>query len=221
MKLGDRMKMYESTSQIKLTRRMPLIIRIDGKAFHTFTKGLDKPFDMELINVMQLTTSYLVNNIQGCKLGYTQSDEISLLLTDYDSVDSQAWFDKKLQKIVSVASSMATAKFNELWSRNNNIAMFDARAFVIPKEEVCNYFIWRQQDWKRNSILMCAMNLVGKKQIVGMNINILQDKMFTGYDFNWNDLDTFLKRGTVATKEKLDLNIPTFNNNREYIERFI
>jgi tRNA(His) 5'-end guanylyltransferase len=222
MKLGDRMKMYESASQIKLTRRMPLIIRLDGKAFHTFTRGMDKPFDKWLINAMQQTTEYLVNNIQGCKLGYTQSDEINLLLTDYDNFDTEAWFDKKLQKIVSIAASMATAYFNKFDLKNGSIALFDARAFVIPKEEVANYFVWRQQDWTRNSVQMVAQANFPKKSLFGISCNELQNKLLTEKDINWNDFEPYLKRGTCVTiNEGIDLNIPIFTEDREYIERFI
>ena len=216
------MKMYESVSQIKLTRRMPLIIRLDGKAFHTFTRGMDKPFDERFISYMVRTTKYLVENIQGCKLGYTQSDEISLLLTDYDNFDTEAWFDKKLQKIVSVAASMATMYFNSLLLNGKNNAMFDARAFVITKEEVANYFVWRQQDWTRNSIQMVAQANFPKKSLFGISCNDLQNKLLTEKDINWNDFDIYLKRGTCVTaNEGIDLNIPIFTEEREYIEKFL
>lgn len=105
---------YESRSKAFLTRRTPVIIRLDGKAFHTYTKGLDKPFDWGLIKDMEATTQYLCENIQGVKLGYCQSDEISLVLTDYDDLQTQAWFDYNVQKMVSISASMATAKFNQL-----------------------------------------------------------------------------------------------------------
>lgn len=221
MKLGDRMKMYENASKFKFTRRMPLIIRLDGKAFHTFTKGMDKPFDKWLINAMQQTTQYLVNNIQGCKLGYTQSDEISLLLTDYDNFDTEAWFDKKVQKVVSIAASMATAYFNEFQLNNGGLALFDARAFVISKEEVANYFIWRQQDWTRNSIQMVAQANFPKKTLFGISCNELQNKLLTEKDINWSNYASHLKRGACVTLEKIDLNIPIFSIEREYIERFV
>ena len=189
--LGDRMKGYENISRIYLTRRTPIIIRIDGKAFHTFTRGFARPFDDVLVKSMQDTAKYLCENIMGCKLAYTQSDEISLLLVDYEKLETQAWFDNNLQKMVSVAASMATMVFNKFFRNNidewgyGNLpdfedggtnqkvdptllkqcqtyfsrcdkAMFDARVFILPKEEVNNYFIWRQQDATRNSIQMVA-----------------------------------------------------------------
>jgi tRNA(His) 5'-end guanylyltransferase len=115
--LGDRMKGYENVSRIYLTRRMPLIIRIDGNAFHTFTKGFAKPFDPIFMQAMQETMQKLCEKIQGCKVGYTQSDEISLLLIDYDNLDTDAWFDKNLQKTVSISASIATMEFNGIFSR--------------------------------------------------------------------------------------------------------
>ena len=160
--LGERMKEYENVSRIYLTRRMPIIIRIDGRCFHTFCRGLKRPFDDVLINTMQSTMKYLCENIQNCVLGYTQSDEISLVLVDYQKINTAAWFDNNLQKIVSVSASMATLKFNEMFPKyaiveifkkdfdhniyfdKMNSATFDSRAFLLPKEEVSNYLIWRQ-----------------------------------------------------------------------------
>ena len=112
-----RMKKYEQTSKTVLVSRMPVIIRIDGKAFHTFTKKFKKPFDDILIKTMQETTKYLCENIQGCVLGYTQSDEITLVLVDYKSLDTDNWFDNEVQKICSISASMATMKFNKIFEK--------------------------------------------------------------------------------------------------------
>lgn len=172
--LGNRMKIfYEEISKTKLMRRTPVIIRIDGKAFHTFTRGFIRPFDNVLIQTMQETAKYLCENIQGCQLTYTQSDEISLLLIDYQRFETSAWLDYEVQKMCSISASMATMVFNRTFSETvsdlkvDNTkpmdtyfgaayfgAMFDARAFNIPKEEVANYFYWRQLDASRNSIQM-------------------------------------------------------------------
>ena len=112
--LGTRMKtFYEQIPKTKLTRRTPVIIRIDGKAFHTFTRGFKKPFDEVLIQTMQETTKYLCENVQGCVLGYTQSDEVSLVLVDYQRFETSAWFDYEIQKMCSIAASMATMAFNK------------------------------------------------------------------------------------------------------------
>ena len=113
--LGDRMKgYYEDRYRLSLPRRSNIVIRIDGKAFHTYTRGLNKPYDEALMEDMNQTTRYLCENIQGAKLGYVQSDEISIVLTDYDTIDTSGWFDYNLQKMCSIAASLATAHFNFL-----------------------------------------------------------------------------------------------------------
>lgn len=259
MTLGERMKEYEMQSRTKLLRRTPVIIRLDGKAFHTFTRGLDKPFDKEFVRIMQQTMLKLCENIQGCVLGYTQSDEITLVLIDYNNIDTCAWFDNQVQKIVSVSSSMATLYFNELvdetfdkvleenkvydefreiddnsftnskvsvWENKLFRATFDSRAFNLPKEEVCNCLIWRQQDAIRNSILSLAQSLYSQKQIEGIKCNALQDKMFTEKGVNWNELETTLKRGSCAIKDEngkwfIDNEIPIFTEKRDYIDKLI
>ncbi|WP_281513144.1 tRNA(His) guanylyltransferase Thg1 family protein [Bacteroides acidifaciens] len=116
--LGDRMKGYENISRTYLTRRVPAIIRVDGKAFHTFTKGIKRPFDPIMTKTMQDAMKYLCENIQGCVLGYTQSDEITLVLTDYGTIKTDAWFGYGVQKMCSIAAAMATLAFNTAW-RNN------------------------------------------------------------------------------------------------------
>ena len=117
--LGVRMKtFYEQISKTKLMRRCPVALRIDGKAFHTFTRGFQKPFDEVLIKSMQETMKYLCENIQGCVLGYTQSDEITLILVDYKKLTSSAWFDYEVQKLCSIAASMATMAFNKAFEKN-------------------------------------------------------------------------------------------------------
>lgn len=189
--LGDRMKKaYEGRSRTYLTRRTPVILRLDGKAFHTFTRGYKKPFDDKIINAMRNATKYLVDNIQGARIGFTQSDEISILICDYDRLESEAWFEFNVQKMCSVAASMATAEFNyrlyegETLPRRQRsatlgedmkveytspepkkFANFDCRAFNIPKEEVANYFLWRYQDWARNCISMVAQSMFSHKEL--------------------------------------------------------
>lgn len=117
--LGKRMKeFYEQVPKTRLVRRMPVAIRIDGKAFHSFTKGFERPFDDVLIKSMQQTTQYLCENIQGCVLGYTQSDEITLILVDYKNLNSSAWFDYEVQKLCSISASMATMAFNKFFDHN-------------------------------------------------------------------------------------------------------
>lgn len=117
--LGDRMKRYENVPKVRLVRRMPVIVRLDGKAFHTFTRGFVKPFDSLLMQTMNDTMKYLCENIQGCVMAYTQSDEITLVLVDYQTLTSDAWFDNSVEKMCSIAASMATVAFNR--SFNNAI----------------------------------------------------------------------------------------------------
>jgi tRNA(His) guanylyltransferase len=218
--LGDRMKeFYEDRTRIKLPRRTFTIIRIDGKAFHTYTKGLQRPFDQGLIDDMNETTAYLCKNIQGAKFGYVQSDEISLVLTDFDDLGTHAWFDNNLQKMVSVAASMATAKFNQLrmsracsysqlekdYIDEFKLAMFDARAFQIPFiDEVKNYFIWRQQDAVRNSISSVAQSLYSTKELHGVKTDQMQELIFQK-GINWNDYDFRMKRGAVIGKVEVTI----------------
>jgi len=224
--LGDRMKdFYEDRTRYKLARRTNTIIRIDGKAFHTYTKGLQRPFDEGLMEDMNKTTEYLCQNIQGAKFGYVQSDEISILITDYDDLSTHAWFDNNLQKMASIAASLATAKFNQLrmarFSRNSGIepkyrdesyiseteielfklATFDARVFQIPyQEEVINYFIWRQQDATRNSISSVAQANFSDKELHGKKTNDMQDMLMLQKGINWNDFTPREKRGSIICK---------------------
>lgn len=223
--LDKRMKGYEYVTRTYLTRRTPVIIRLDGKAFHTFTRGFNKPFDDIMVKTMQDTMKYLCENVEGCVLGYTQSDEITLVLCDYKKLTSEAWFDNNIQKIVSISASMATLAFNKFFEINVKelykgtlenspyvtkkswgvepeckCGMFDSRVFNIPKEEVNNCLIWRQQDATRNSIEALAQSLYPSKAIEGINTKKLQDKMFTEKDVNWNDLPTHLKRGSCCRK---------------------
>ena len=237
--LGTRMKeFYEQVPKTRLVRRMPVAIRIDGKAFHTFTRGFRKPFDHILIKTMQETTKYLCENIQGCVLGYTQSDEITLILVDYQKLTSSAWFDYEVQKICSISASMATMAFNRVfvknvdeWGRltfpnwdeggtNEEVdvdllklndayqraigkgAMFDARCFNIPKEEVTNLIYWRQLDATRNSIQMVGQANFSHKELQNKSCNDIQDMLHEQKGINWNDYPIVCKRGTACIKNR-------------------
>lgn len=270
--LGKRMKeYYENISKTKLIRRTPVAIRIDGKAFHTFTNGFQRPFDEILIKSMQETMKYLCENIQGCVLGYTQSDEITLILVDYKKLTSSAWFDYEVQKLCSIAASMATMAFNKAFDKNfhdaypdksvntGNIAqylaydkaqkrgaMFDARVFNIPKEEVTNLIYWRQLDATRNSIQMVGQANFSHKELQNKSCNKIQDMLLTEKGINWNDFPTHQKRGSCCIKTEItttcaseengevktwaaerphwiiDTEIPIFKEDgRVYIERLI
>jgi tRNA(His) 5'-end guanylyltransferase len=203
--LGNRMKdYYENRTKSFLPRRTYSIIRIDGKSFHTYTRGLKKPFDEKLINDMDETAKYLCENIQGTKFAFVQSDEISLLLTDFDNLQTSAWFDGNIQKITSISASLATAKFNEL--RPNKIALFDSRVFTIPSNiEVENYFIWRQQDTVRNSISSVAQSLYSHKELHNKNVSEMQEMCFKK-GINWDNYSPKYKRGRLIVKEYYNKN---------------
>jgi tRNA(His) 5'-end guanylyltransferase len=256
--LGDRMKeFYENRSKTYLTRRTPVIIRLDGKAFHSFTSGFKRPYDEIFHTAMNRTMQYLCESIQGCKLGYTQSDEITLFLTDYETISTDAWFGYNVQKICSVVASMATLKFNQafrsavneatsgkevddyavtLFKARDKGAMFDARCFSIPKEEVANCFIWRQQDATRNAIQMLGQCNFSHKALQNKSCNDIQDMLMLEKGINFNDMPTEFKRGVCCIKKEvpctdrligyktdwvIDKEIPIFTQDRNYIEQFV
>lgn len=254
--LGQRMKTYyEEIPKSKLMRRTPVAVRLDGKAFHTFTRGFEKPFDEVLGRAMRETMKYLCENIQGCVLGYTQSDEITLIFIDYQTLNTSAWFDYEVQKMCSIAASMATMAFNKFFSAYvmndydpesvtsiesplyqayqksiNKGAMFDARCFNIPKEEVTNLIYWRQLDATRNSIQMVGQVNFSHKELQNKSCNDIQDMLMTQKGINWNDFPTHLKRGSCCIKYEagdnsgwiIDTEIPIFKNEgRDYIDNLI
>lgn len=198
---------YEMRSRTYLSRRSYVIMRLDGHSFHTYTKGLNRPFDEDLMVDMNETTKYLCRNIQGAKFGYVQSDEISILITDFDTHDTQAWFDYEVQKMVSISASLATAKFNELrFVRGiKKLACFDSRVFVITDPfEVANYFIARQNDATRNSISMAAQHHCGHKATLKKSSNEKQEMIFQTTGVNWNDYPERFKRGAVIQKVQVE-----------------
>jgi len=226
-KIGDRFKEnYENRTRYLLPRRTYTIIRLDGKAFHTFTKRCHRPFDEELMWLMNETAIKLCEQIQGVRLAYVQSDEISLLLTDFDGQDTSAWFDGNILKMSSISASIATASFNanltkmattlpdsEFDTLNKFIAkdgsgfyqaLFDSRVFSVPEDfETENYFIWRQMDCTKNSIQMVAQSLYSHKELHGKNTSVLQEMIFQK-GINWNDYPVRCKRGAVIAKEYFD-----------------
>ena len=267
--LGARMKTYEYVTRNYLTRKLPVIIRLDGKAFHSFTRGFKRPFDEIFVKSMQDTMQYLCENIQGCVLGYTQSDEITLVLVDYQSREASAWFDNNIQKMASVSASMATLAFNrffaeeahafrnrmkydddgyidkdeyDLWVIYNKAlnkgAMFDSRVFTVPKEEVVNTLIWRQQDATRNSIQSVGQANFSHTQLHGKKCNDIQDMLMLKKGINWNDFQTHLKRGSCCIKKPFKINegtdkesvrnkwvvdteIPIFTQDKDYVNRLV
>ena len=216
MDIGDRMKEnYEDRYRIKLTRRTPVIIRVDGKAFHTFTAGLDKPFDKDFMDDMVYAASQTSMEMQGFKMGYVQSDEASFLLTDYDDLDTDAWFDYSLSKLVSISAAYMTAFFNR-W--NLTFGIFDSRAFNVPMEEVANYFLWRARDWERNSLQMYCQANFSHKEMMNKNA-AAQHEMLHSIGKNWaKDLTPREKNGTFIFKGKI---VDDFTPDFKTIEGFV
>lgn len=244
--IGNRMKYnYENVSKTRLLRRTPVAIRLDGRAFHTFTRHLRKPFDDIFMRTMQSTMQYLCSQIQGCVFGYTQSDEITLILIDYQELNTCAWFDYEVQKLCSISASLATYAFHKyfdiytdnyfcIYSDEDRIyeealcvachacAAFDARCFNIPKEEVANLIYWRQLDAKRNSIQMCGQAEFSQNELHEKTCEDI--KAMLSYD--WNELPASKKWGTACIHSKygwiLDSNMPLIKGtNREYVEQWI
>lgn len=247
LSLSERMKTYyEDRSKIQLPRRTYFLIRMDGVGFSKYCKKLKRPYDEEFISDMNDTAVFLCSQIQGAKLAFVQSDEISVLLTDFDDITSQAWFDSDVQKITSISSSFATSEFNRLRIKrfldksditgalNIKNAQFDSRFFSIPeREEVLNYFISRQKDCTRNSISQASQAYFSHKELNGVNSNQKQELLFSK-GINWNDYPTGQKRGRVIKKEAVDIgngvirnkwnvdnNIPIFTKDREYLYKVV
>ena len=270
--LAERMKGYEKRNRYYLQRRMPVILRLDMRAGHSFTKGFERPFDEVFIKSMQETAQYLCENIQNCKLSYQQSDEITLLLVDYDKLNTDCFFDYRVDKLCSIAASMATMAFNKFFRDNvgdylyenyddqyladyiktlqnavDKGAMFDARCFNIPKEEVTNLVYWRQLDASRNSIQMVGQACFSHKELQNKSCNDIQDMLMIQKGINWNDFPTYQKRGSCCVRNKIviesdsvmataqlrdasksenewiiDTDIPIFKGEgREYIDRLV
>jgi tRNA(His) 5'-end guanylyltransferase len=238
--LGDRMKEYEAVSRIRLVRRTPVIVRVDGKAFHTLTRGLKKPYDFDFIDCMWATAKALCKEVQGSQLAYVQSDEISLLLVDYKTKTTDAWFDNQIQKMVSISAAIATStfsaefqkKFPEKWEKGAR-PMFDSRVFNLPRHEVSNYFIWRQQDATRNSIQALGQAHFSHKELHGVSCDGIQEKLFQEKGINWNDESVHAKRGACVIRKpdpmlpsgreswQFDVAIPVFTQDRSYIDDLV
>lgn len=235
MNLDERMKEYEQVALHHLTKKQPVIIRLDGKAFHTFTKGLDKPFDLDLHEAFKYTCYSLKNKLDGVKLIYSQSDEISILLTDFDTtrddkgLRTDAWFNYRLEKMISVSASLCVQAFNQyvdkildkyaemcvnnkddfvaykklfLWQTKKYNALFDARAFNLPIHEVENYFIWRQQDAIRNSRQSLAQSAYSQKELSGKNATEQEQMILDKLSIDFNKLPLSQQRGFCVCKEE-------------------
>ena len=210
--LGDRMKEYENVTNTTLYRRMPIILRIDGRSFHTLTQFMERPYDENFISVMNKTMVEVFKSLPDATLGYVESDEISILLCPYGNYDTEPVFSARIQKLCSVVASMATQAFiKELYmlyqegdSKDSDWACeclkgnitFDCRCFNLTKEEVGNYFLWRQQDCKRNSVLNAAQTFIGKKKILGLKTPELIDKMLNEKNIDyWKTIPRYVHYG--------------------------
>ena len=243
--LANRMKEYEKRNQYYLQKRTPVAIRVDGRSFHTFTKGFKRPFDEVLMKSMQETAKYMCENMGNAKFAYAQSDEITIILVDYDTLETDCWFNYRTDKLCSIAASMATMAFNKFfaknvdeWGRKTFVdwdeggtndpevanspewelmqtysralakgAMFDARCFNIPKEEVTNLVYWRQLDAVRNSVQMVGQADFSHKELQNKSCNMIQDMLHEQKGINWNDFPVDCKRGAAVIKRKIGTNV--------------
>ncbi|WP_051193865.1 tRNA(His) guanylyltransferase Thg1 family protein [Nocardia jiangxiensis] len=205
MKSGDlatRIKLYERATHHHLQPNSHVVIRVDGKAFHTYTRRLrcDKPFDYDLMSAMLSAVIHTAKEMQGFKLAYTQSDEATFLITDTDSHQSQPWFDNDLSKLVSITASAFTMHFNRLFVEGDLSAMFDARAFTVPESDAPNVFVWRQQDWERNSLQMLARTHFSDRELHGKGRKDIHDMLMTK-SVNWADLPLSAKNGCFVAAD--------------------
>lgn len=244
--LGSRMKGYESRNQYYLQKRIPVVIRVDGRAFHTFTKHLNRPFDNIFMNSMIQTMETMAGDIQNCIFAYQQSDEITFILKDYAQLNTAAWFEYRTDKLCSISASMATFYFNKFFRENaermiwtnpndeystiltraiNSPAMFDARCFNIPREEVVNLIYWRQLDAVRNSIQACGQAHFSHKQLMNKSCKDIKE-MLEEIDCSWEKLPIFKQRGTCCTRDDrqwvTNYSMPLLvKEGREYLEELI
>lgn len=231
--IGDRFKAYEGCWDFSLPRRLPMVIRVDGRAFHGLK--LEKPFDTVFFIRMANVAAVLCKQIQGAVLAYFQSDEISIIARDDMQPNTEPWVGKRLSKLLSLSSAVATAFFNE--GSPYGLCQFDSRAFVLPDlSEVMNYLIWRQQDAMRNSVSMAAQAQFSHKSLHGVNTNGMLNRLRLEANKPWEDTPTHFKRGAVLrpvtvikevpytghTRERrewqLDTEPPIFTQDREYIK---
>lgn len=219
LSIGNRMKEYERSSEFILPKRIPIIIRIDGRAFHTITrKRFGKNWSMEFVEQMVEMAKTLTKEIQGCDFSYSQSDEASFILTDYKTINSDGWFKYDLRKIISISSSLASAVFSRIYGKD---VCFDSRAFSLPQDDVCNYFVWRQIDATRNAIQMAGREKFSHKELFQKSCSDIQEMLFTKCGINFNDFPVVRKRGFCIIGTQPDFEIPIFSKDREYIEKHV
>jgi tRNA(His) guanylyltransferase len=217
--LGNRMKAYERVTQTVLPRRTYCLIRADGRAFHSYLRGAEKPYDHGFIADMDAVAQALCAEISGAVFGFVQSDEISVLVTDFAAPGTQPWFGGEVQKIVSTSAAVATAALCA--RRPGRPATFDSRAFTIADPiEVANYFLWRQRDCVRNSITMAAQAQFSHKRLHGVNTGQMQEMLWAEKGINWNDYPDGCKRGRVIVRESGEREV-TFTHKRTQREETV
>lgn len=219
--LGDRMKRYENVYRLQAIRRLPLIVRVDGRAFHSLTRSCEKPFDKNFINAMVTSALFVAEEMQGFRLAYVQSDEVTFYLSDTETLETQPWFDNTLFKIVSIAAALMSVEFTAYFLPSST-AVFDARAFTVPPEEVTNCFLWRAKDWERNSLQMYARSFFSHKELHLKNREAIHE-MLHSIGKNWaTDLSeqekngTFIQRTDDGYMMRCDV-LPTFQAINELI----
>ena len=199
--LGDRMKAYENVSRVYLTRRMPVIIRCDGRAFHGLE--LDKPYDQQFMGWMVQAALETAQHMQGFQAAYIQSDEVSFLLVDYETIEAEAWFNYNINKLNSISAALMSVVFNSYTSMYEfapaKTIVFDARSFNVPREDVVNYFLWRVKDWNSNSLSMLCQANFSHEQLKGKS-KADQHEMLHGIGKNWAECTDREKNGTMIVK---------------------
>jgi tRNA(His) 5'-end guanylyltransferase len=226
LSVGNRMKRYESVCAWTMPRRVPVILRIDGRAFHTVTrKRFDKGWCMEFVDQMIETAKTVKKDIQGCEFCYCQSDEISFLITDYRKISTEAWFGYDARKMISISASLASSIFSRLYGEN---VCFDSRVFSVPQDEVVNYFVWRQIDATRNAIQMAGRENFSHKQMFKKSCSDIQEMLFQK-GINFDKYPVIRKRGFCIVdrlvyendRDNVDMQIPIFSKDRNYIEKYV
>jgi tRNA(His) 5'-end guanylyltransferase len=225
------MKAYERIYRRVLPKRSPTIVRVDGKAFHTFTRHFaTKPFDKEFIDSMVVAATSVMETMSGCVIAYVESDEASFFLRDYTNLNTEPWFGGCANKIESTSSAVMSVNFLKAFFKSKGLSLddvitlptFDARALSLPREEVLNYFLWRSLDWQRNSINMYAGNFFSHKQMYKKSMSLLHE-MLHSIGKNWTtDLTTQQRNGTFIIKvgrtfEFCNYILPTYPSMEKYL----
>jgi tRNA(His) 5'-end guanylyltransferase len=207
--LGDRMKVYEGAeSDRRLMPLLPVLARVDGRTFHSFTRGMERPFDTSFSGCMLDTTAALVRDTGAC-MGYTQSDEITLAWHSTNP-KSQIWFDGRVAKMTSQLGAQATLTFYRLALERmpeyaGRLPTFDARVWTVPnRAEGANVFLWREWDATKNSVSMAAAAYYSHKELMGKNSPQKHD-MLRAKGVNWNNYPPLFKRGAYVQRRTVSV----------------